>query len=319
MNTERVIITGATGFVGRHVWSAMKDDPREIICTTRAPDRARLNHPDRIWERLDVDDPESIEALLEPGDRVFYLIHEMGAGGDYAEREEQSARAFSRIAREKQVARIVYLGGTKPRGEPSRHLASRLKTGELFRNSGVPTVELRAGMIVGPGSESWRIARDLAARLPVMLTPRWLKNRTEPIAIEDVVAALCHALDNDSATGAHPLPGPEVMSFGETLMRIARQRNVRPVRVPVPFLTPRLSSHWLRFVTGADLGVARELVEGLKSDLVSPGRGYWKEMPEHELLGFDEAVARALETDRKERSLTSSLAEELIRRLTPSA
>lgn len=318
MSTERIIITGATGFVGHHLYGAMKSDPRPIVCTSRDPARAAARHPERQWARLDVDDPNTIEALLEPGDRVFYLIHEMGTGGDYEQREQTSSRTFGRVARETGVARIVYLGGTKPVGEPSKHLASRLRTGEILRHSGVPTVELRAGMILGSGSESWRIARDLALRLPVMLTPKWLNNRCDPVALDDVIAALSHAIDNDGAVGAFALPGPEVLTFGEVLMRIASQRGVRPVRLPVPMLTPRLSSHWLRFVTGADLAVARELVEGLKTDLVAPDEGYWREMPDHERVDFDTAVQRALLADRARLSRTASAAEAVIRRLTPS-
>jgi uncharacterized protein YbjT (DUF2867 family) len=319
MSNERIIITGATGFVGGHVYQALRDDPREIVCTTRNPDRARIRQPERHWERLDVDDPLTIRQLLRRGDRVFYLIHEMGTGEDYAQREQASARAFGRIAREKGVARIIYLGGPRPSGKPSKHLESRLRTGEILRMSGVPTVELRAAIIIGSGSASWRIARDLALRLPLMLTPKWLENRCEPIAIEDVVAALCHALDNDAARGAYALPGPEVLTFGDVLLRIARQRGTRPLRIRMPLLTPRLSSYWLRFVTRADTNLARELVEGLKTDLVSPDEGYWSQMPDYERMQFDTAVRRALAADQAQMSRTTITAENLIRRLTPSA
>jgi uncharacterized protein YbjT (DUF2867 family) len=321
MNTERIILTGATGFVGGHVYAALEGESREIVCTSRNPDRASRTYPERrcTWAKLDVDDPQTIESLLRSGDRIFYLIHEMGTGGDYEQLEQVSARAFGRIAREAGAARIVYLGGTKPQGTPSKHLASRLRTGKTLRHSGVPTVELRASMIIGSGSESWQIARDLAVRLPAMLTPKWLDNLCEPIAIEDVVAALIHALDNDDAEGAYALPGPEVLSFADVLLRIARQRNAKPIRVPVPILTPKLSSHWLRFVTRANLDVARELVEGLKTDLVSPDEGYWKEMPDHQFVDLDTAIRRALDADRRKMSKTANAAEDLIGRLTPSA
>lgn len=315
----RIVITGATGFVGSYLYEALRDGAAPIVRTTRDPTRAVRSRGGTDWAKLDVDDPATIRALLQPGDQVFYLIHGMAEGEDYADREEASARAFAEIARENDVARIIYLGGTKPEGTPSKHLASRLRTGEILRASGVPAVELRAGMIIGGGSESWKIARDLAVRLPLMLTPKWLRNRCEPIAIDDVVFALVHSMEIwDEACGVYPLPGPEVMTFDEILMRIASLRDLEPVRLRVPFLSPKLSSHWLRLVTGADLTVAKELVEGMKTDMVSPDEGFWKLFPDHELTTFDEAAELALRDSEAKLTVATSVAERFIRSLTPS-
>lgn len=311
----RIIITGASGFVGGRLARAMQTSARAVICTSRNPERARSIHPTCRWERLDAERPETIDGLLRPGDRVFYLIHGMSDGDDYSERESRGAHCFAQVARDREVARIVYLGGPEPQGTPSRHLSSRLLTGEILRNSGVPTVELRASMIIGSGSESWRIVRDLAARLPIMVLPRWLQNHTQPIAIRDVVAALLHALDlDDEQCGVYDLPGPEVMTFEEVLVRTAKLRGSQPRRIHVPVLTPRLSAFWLRFVTGADIHVVNELVEGLRSDLVAEGDGYWRLMPNYQRTSFDEAAREALRHDEQNLSPTASAAEAIVRR-----
>ncbi len=319
--TERIIVTGATGFVGQAVYRGLvKCETRKIVCTSRSPDRARERFPGRNWAPLDVDDPASIRNLLEEGDRVLFLVHAMSDGEGYAEREAASAREFGRIGREVGIARIVYLGGPKPLGEPSKHLASRLRTGEILRESGVSTIELRAGMIMGAGSESWRITRDLAARLPVMLLPSWLRNKCEPIAIRDVVMALIHALDApDDLAGAWDVPGPDRLTYEEVLYRVAAQCGTRPVGIRVPLLTPRLSSHWLRLVTRADMQVAKELVDGLKYDLVSPGDGYFEHMPDYERTSFDEAARHALRAEARTLPLSSVVVEMLLKRISRSS
>jgi uncharacterized protein YbjT (DUF2867 family) len=155
-------------------------------------------------------------------------------------------------------------------------------------------------MIVGHGSISWQIVRDLAARLPAMLLPRWLETRSQPVAIDDVVHAIVAALELPlKEAGIHDLPGPETLTAKEILLRIAALRGTRPVTVGVPVLSPHLSSYWLKFVTGADYRVARELVDGLSSDLVAPNDGLWRLLPDHRRLSFDEAARRALlEQDR---------------------
>ena len=312
----RIIITGASGFVGGRVARALQTSTRTVICTSRDPQRSRSANPTCRWERLDTERPETVDSLLRPGDRVFYLIHAMSDGPNYSERESRGAHCFAEVARDRQVARIVYLGGPEPEGTPSRHLSSRLLTGEILRNSGVPTVELRASMIIGSGSESWHIVRDLAARLPVMVLPKWLQNHTQPVAIRDVVAALLHALDiDDEQCGVYDLPGPEILSFEEILVRTARLRGSQPRRVHVPVLSPRLSAFWLRFVTGADMEVVSELVEGLRTDLVAEGEGFWRLMPDYRRTSFDDAAREALRYDEQHLSPTASAAEAIVRRL----
>jgi uncharacterized protein YbjT (DUF2867 family) len=212
------------------------------------------------------------------------------------------------------VRRIVYLGGIRPTGRLSKHLRSRLATGEILRSGSISTIELQASMIIGPGSESWRIVRDLAMRLPFMVLPRWLKTRTQPIAIDDVTFALMRALELDEQHSlVEALPGPETLSGREMLERIARLRDMQPHILEVPLLTPRLSSYWIWLVTRADRRISTEIVEGLESDLLAPDQGFWRRYPEHSLIGFDEAAERALREEAGELSALAHASERLIR------
>ena len=232
----------------------------------------------------------------------MYLVHGMGEGsGDYQRREIEGARRFARAAGTAGVKRIVYLGGISPAGEPSPHLRSRLAVGQELRNGPVPTVELRASMIIGHGSLSWLIVRDLAARLPVMVLPSWLRSRSEPVAIADVLTALVAATDAPmvARNASFDLPGPDVLSGHEILDETARQMKLRrPLAIEVPLLSPRLSSHWVRLVTRAKWTVAREVVMGLTHDLVSRDAAYWRLIGHDERLSFGEAARLALAAER---------------------
>jgi uncharacterized protein YbjT (DUF2867 family) len=213
----------------------------------------------------------------------------------WAEGELRAAEVFAREAARAGLERIVYLGGVAPAGPPSRHLRARLSTGEALRAGAVPCLELRAGMIIGAGSASWTIVRDLAARLPAMVLPRWLRSRSEPVALDDVISALLSAARFPLQGSAWwDLPGPEALSGKELLLRVAAVMGRRPFLVPVPLVTPHLSFHWIRLVTRADPTVARELVEGLKTDLLAQRRGYWTASGQSALMGLEEAARRAL-------------------------
>jgi len=307
-----VLLTGATGFVGQHLAPHLKD--HELRRASRRPPA------EPGWVRLDLDDVASIPAAVEGVATIVYLVHAMADGGDYAARERAAATALGAAAKRAGVEHIVYLGGVVPRGTLSHHLQSRLATGEALRQSGVPVTELRAGVILGEGSASWEILRDLAARLPAMIYPRWLRHRLQPIAIDDVVAAIAHAIElGPSCAGIHDLPGPETISGEDLLARVARAIGLRPFTLRVPLLTPRLSAYWLRFVTGADYAIASQLVEGLKSDLVADGNGFWALFPGHTRLPLDAAIASALQETRAGRSTRSLAVEWLIQRLGRSA
>jgi uncharacterized protein YbjT (DUF2867 family) len=311
-----VLLTGATGFVGSHLMPRLEAAGYSVRCASRDPERAARAQPQRDWVLLDVNRIETLARAMRGVQSAVYLVHAMGGGPGYEQREARAARAFALAAARAGLERIVYLGGVAPRGRPSRHLRSRLVTGQILREGEVPVFELRASMIIGRGSASWHIVRDLAARLPAMLLPRWLGTRTQPIAIDDVADAIVAALGLPlEAAGAHDLPGPEVLTAREILFRIAAVRGTRPFAISVPVLTPRLSSYWLKFVTGADYGIARELVEGLSSDLLASPRSFWDKLPNHRLLPFDEAVRRAMAEDLDDAEHPKLLVERATARL----
>lgn len=316
---ETVLLTGATGFVGGALYPHLHAQGVRVRCASRAPERARARYPEREWVVMDVERPGTLPRALAGVDTAYYLVHGMSAdasAGDYEQREQRSAHDFVEAASKAGVRRIVYLGGVAPSGEPSKHLRSRMRTGALLRQGPVPAVELRAGMIVGKGSESWQIVRDLSMRLPVMVLPAWLRHRSQPVAIDDVVAALAHARTlSADRFGCYALPGPEVLTGEELLERVARLRGMRPLTVSVPFVSPLLSTYWIKWVTRADVRVARELVQGLTSDLVAHEESYWPHMPQHSLLDFDEAARRALAHDSDELSLRALGVERMVRRI----
>jgi uncharacterized protein YbjT (DUF2867 family) len=303
MRGRRVLLTGATGFVGRRLWPALVAAGGDVRCLTRDADRARRRWPERHWVGGDVGVPASLDAALAGCDAAYYLVHGMAdGGGGFRAEEVRAARTFAAAAARAGVRRIVYLGGLAPRGVPSEHLASRLEVGRVLGAGRVPAVELRASMIVGHGSLSWQIVRDLAARLPVMVLPRWLRSRTQPVAIADVVVALARALDlDDGVRGSWDLPGPDTLSAADVIRRTAVLLGLRPPRMlHVPLLSPRLSSHWLRLVSGADWAVARELVAGLREDLLARDAAFWALVAHEARQRFDEAGRHAIAEERRE-------------------
>ena len=266
---------------------------------------------------MDATEPRSVEEAMSGCQAAFYLVHGLGGGPGYEDVERRSAQTFRDAAERAGVSRIVYLGGIRPTGKPSRHLESRLRTGEILRAGKVPTLELQATMIIGGGSESWRIVRDLAARLPIMVLPKWLDSVSQPIAIDDVVFALVKALEWPlSANRILTLPGPEALSAREILLRTARLLGSRPVVFRVPVVTPRLSSYWIRLVTRANQRISEELVEGLRSDLIAEDDGFWRYAPEYARTIFDAAAQAALVEEQQELSFQSRVAEHVIRALT---
>jgi len=297
MPAPQVLLTGATGFVGGYLWPQLTRAGYTVRCLSRDAERARRRWPEREWVDGDLSDPEQTHRALDGCDCAYYLAHGMAEGAaDFRAREIRSAEQFAGAAAAAGVRRIVYLGGFAPQQRPSEHLRSRLEVGEALRAGSVPTVELRSSMIVGHGSLSWLIVRDLAARLPAMVLPRWLNSRTQPIAIEDVVLALVRALDLPlSSSEWFDIPGPETITAREILERTADLQGLRrPLMVEVPVLTPWLSSHWVRFVTRAQWSVARELVLGLAVDFMAQDARFWERVGHQSLVPFNEAARRAL-------------------------
>jgi uncharacterized protein YbjT (DUF2867 family) len=297
-----LLLTGATGFVGSAVRPGLERAGWRVRCLTRDVRRARKRAPAIEWIEGDVADAGSCTRALAGCQAALYLVHGIGEGPDYHEHEVAAARNFSAAAAAAGVQRIVYLGGVAPNGQGSEHLRSRLEVGEALRAGAVKTIELRASMIVGHGSLSWLIVRDLAARLPFMILPRWLRSYTQPVAIDDVVVALVRALELPlSASVWFDLPGPDTLSGRQILEQTARVMGLRkPHTVQVPFLSPRLSSLWVRFVTRAEWSVAREVVVGLTEDLLARDARFWQLIDHASPLSFAEAARHALDAEQGE-------------------
>ncbi|WP_322795513.1 SDR family oxidoreductase [Tepidiforma sp.] len=296
-----ILVFGATGYIGSHLVPLLAARGHHVRAAARRLDVLEA----RPWadvERVAADAlrPETLPAALAGIDVAYYLVHSMGGGPGFAARDLAAARSFRDAAAAAGVRRIIYLGGPCPAGPPSEHLASRLATGETLRQGPVPVTELRAGLIVGPGSAGFEVIRDLVNHLPVMITPRWTRNRTRPIALDDLLAYLLAVLDTPgTAGGIYDVAGPETLTFRDLLARYAAVTGRRFRAIDVPFLTPRLSSLWLALVTSVPLDVARPLVEGLKHDLLPDDAAIRAILP-IPLHTYDEAVRAALERERSE-------------------
>jgi uncharacterized protein YbjT (DUF2867 family) len=285
---RRALVTGATGFVGGRLAAALADRGWTVRCLVRDRSRAQ-GLADRGFElhEADVLDPEALRGAGEGVEVAYYLIHAMGRGtarGGFEERERQGARNFAEMAKREGVARDVYLGGLGDR-PASAHLRSRHRTAEILSALGPPLTYFRAGMIVGEGSESYRTLRYLVQRLPAMIGPAWLKTPTQAIAIDDVIAYLVAAPDVPAVAAREMLD----------LMADALGVRRRP-RLPVPLITPWLSSLWIGLVTPVDAGVARPLVEGLSTPTTvtdSSGAALFDVHP----MPFMDALRRALDGD----------------------
>ncbi|HEX9402231.1 MAG TPA: NAD(P)H-binding protein [Anaeromyxobacter sp.] len=304
-----ILVTGATGFVGRAVVPALLAAGHAVRATAR---RRGPGQAARVeWIEADLSRAGDLPRALDGAAAALFLVHGMAsAREDYAEEERRTAAAFAREAERAGVGRIVYLGGARPRGRPSKHLASRLAVGEVLRAGRVPALELRASMIVGAGSASWRVVRDLALRLPAMILPAWAGSRSCPVAIEDVVAALVAAVDVPLGVGGAfaDLPGPETLSVREILERVValRGRSLPAIRAPLP--APRVSTLWLKLVSDADWRVVRELVQGLEHDLLpQEGASFWERIGRRALVPFDDAARRALADDHPSPGLRGAL------------
>lgn len=263
----RILLTGATGYIGGRLLPHLESRDETLRCITRRPEdlAGRVASGTEVAAG-DVLDPASLEPALEGVDVAYYLIHSMGRG-DFQERDRRGARNFAATARTAGVRRIIYLGGLGHGDDLSPHLASRQEVGEILRGSGVPTTEFRASIVIGSGSLSFEIIRALVERLPIMTTPRWVQTPAQPIAVEDVVGYLLRALDREEdGSRVYEIGGSEVASYGEIMEEYARQRGLRRIMIPLPVLSPRLSSLWLGLVTPVYARIGRKLIDGLRND-----------------------------------------------------
>ncbi len=294
----RVLVTGATGYIGGRLVPRLLDLGYPVRCLVRDPTRLQ----GRPWfDAVDVVAgdvllPESLGAAMEGVSAAYYLVHSLAGGADFHQRDLVAARNFGAAARAAGVERIVFLGGlaeTTP--ELSEHLRSRQQTGDVLRESGVPVTEFRAGVIVGSGSLSFELIRYLTERVPVMICPRWVYTRTQPIAIRDVLEYLDSALAAPESAGrVVEIGGAEIVTYGEMMTLYAEARGLKRWMFPVPFLTPRLSSYWVDLVTPIPAAIARPLIEGLRNESVVRAAGAAELFPGIRPVGYRVAVERAL-------------------------
>jgi uncharacterized protein YbjT (DUF2867 family) len=342
MNSPRILLTGASGYVGGRLLARLRQEGIAVRCLARRPETlARYANDDVEVVQGDLLDAASLGPAFAGIHTAYYLVHSMGSGAGYAELDRQAADAFGAAARLAGVRRIIYLGGLADPDAPlSRHLRSRLETGDRLRASGVPVTEFRASIVLGSGSLSFEMIRALVERLPVMLWPRWVRTLAQPIGIDDLVAYLAVALetpdDADAVTlhgetspgeirrsedpkkshssfgspdlrifgdGRRPVDpsanytfeigGSGTASYGDLMREYARQRGLRRLMIPVPFLTPKLSSLWLGLVTPVYARVGRELIDGVRNASVVRDRTALRVFPVRP-AGYREAMALAI-------------------------
>ncbi|MEV6991035.1 SDR family oxidoreductase [Streptomyces sp. NPDC093228] len=302
------LVTGATGYIGGRLVPELLAAGHRVRCLARSPDRLR----DQPWAgdvdvaAADVTRADSVAEAMRDIDVAYYLVHALGSGADFEETDRRAARIFGEQARDAGVRRIVYLGALTPVGVPERelspHLRSRSEVGRILLDSGVPTTVLRAAVIIGSGSASFEMLRYLTERLPVMVTPRWVRTRIQPIAVRDVLRLLVgSARMPDDVNRAFDIGGPDVLTYRDMMIGYAEVAGL-PHRVvlPVPVLTPRLSSLWVGLVTPVPTSIARPLTESLRHEVVCHENDIARYVPAPtgHPIGFDEAVRLALQRVR---------------------
>ncbi len=293
------LVFGASGYIGSNLVPFLVARGQRV----RAVSRNRAVLQGREWHGVecasaDALEPSSLQPVLAGVDVAYYLVHSMAAGADFGELDLEAARNFRDAATLAGIRRIVYLGGLIPENPESVHLQSRFETGEVLRQGPVPVTEVRAGMIVGPGSAAFEVMRDLVNNLPLMITPRWVFSRSPPIALPDLLSYLAGVAELPQAAGQiYDAAGPDVLTYADIMRRLAAMLGRRIIIIPVPVLTPKLSSYWLRLVTTVPVNIARALIDGLKHDVLADDRALRALLP-IKLHNLEESIGAALEAER---------------------
>ncbi|MGD2206273.1 MAG: SDR family oxidoreductase [Anaerolineae bacterium] len=316
--SDLVLVTGATGYIGGRLVPALLEAGYRVRCLVR--DAQRLQG--RPWsDRVEVVEgdalkPETLAPAMESVWTAYYLIHSLTDTKEYRERDKIVARDFGRAAREAGIRHILYLGGLgDPEADLSAHLRSRQETGAALAGAGVPVTEFRAAVIVGAGSLSFEMIRYMTERLPVMICPRWVYTRIQPTAIGDVLRYLVQALAvPESAGRVIEIGGADVLTYGDMMKGYAKVRGLRRLLIPVPVLTPRLSAHWVHWMTPVHANIVYPLIEGLRNEVVVRDNTARTLFPDIEPVGYEIAVQRALaslESGQVETRWSDSLASSL--------
>ena len=287
----KVLVAGSSGFVGRRLCPALQAAGHSVQAMTRHPDTySGAGTP--VYG--DVHEADSLAAALAGCDAAYYLVHSLG-NADFTRRDADAAREFARAAADAGLGRIIYLGGLGDDGDDlSEHLRSRREVEHLLGSAGVPVTTLRAGIIIGHGGISWEITRQLVEHLPAMITPRWVRTRTQPIAVGDVIRYLVGVLEEPAAEGrTFEVGGPDVLAYVDMLRRVAVIEGRHLWVIPVPLLSPRLSSRWLSLVTNVDVPTGRSLIDSMSNEVVVRDKSI-RGLVDFEPMSYDEAVLAAL-------------------------
>jgi len=297
-NTKLILVTGATGYIGGRLVPRLLEAGYRVRCLVRDAERLK----DRPWsDRVEVIEgdalrPETLPPAMQGVAAAYYLIHSLSDTADYHERDMVVARDFGHAVRAAGVAHIIYLGGLgNPEADLSEHLRSRQLTGAALREAGVPVTEFRAAVIVGSGSLSFEMIRYLAELLPVMICPRWVFTRIQPIAIDDVLSYMVAGLElSGNADRVIEIGGADVQTYGDMMLGYAKARGLRRKLIPVPVLTPHLSAHWVHWMTPVHAGIVYPLIEGLRNEVVVRDDAARELFPGIQPVDYDTAVRRAL-------------------------
>jgi len=298
MGKKRVLVTGATGYIGGRLVPRLLDLGYQVRVLVRDPVRLQ----GRDWVEMvevvqgDVLKPETLGAVMDKVSAAYYLIHSMGGNGDFHERDLIAARNFGQSAKTAGIEQIIYLGGLgDPESNLSVHLASRQATGQALAQAGVPVTEFRAAIIVGSGSVSFEMIRYLTERIPVMICPKWVYTRVQPIAIRDVLLYLTASLENIESRGrVIEIGGMDVFTYGDMMKGYAEVRGLKRILIPVPVLTPRLSSYWVHWMTPVSASITRPLAEGLRNEVIVRDETAREIFPEISPLDYKTSVNKAL-------------------------